>query len=90
MILFCKILSAILAVVVVAVLAVIFGWSEWQKVYYMRDAPYPYYYRVVLPWTCWQFRHTLLRGWYSNIPGIFHDTRTGEIYFYVWRDERYL
>lgn len=90
MTMFFYITGTILFVAMVAVLAVIFGWCDWEKVYYTRESPYPYYYRVTLPCRTWQFRNTILHGWYTHIPGLYYCTNDGHIYFYVWRDERYL
>lgn len=90
-----KTFAVVLIVCVWAVCMFVLLWCDWEKCFYPRrlsatDPKIPYYYCVTLPWRTWQFRNTILHGWYMNITGLYYDHASGHIYFYVWRDERYL
>ena len=95
MITFLKIFAYIGIAIMLAMFVFAVAYCDWEKCYYPErlsatDPKYPYYYRVTLPWRTWQFRKTILHGWYMRIPGLYYDHASGHIYFYVWRDERYL
>lgn len=87
-----KIFSAV-ALLLLFLFALLLCNCTFEQCYYPGDpelAYPPFYYRVILPCRTWQFRKTILHGWYMNITGLYYDCASGHIYFYIWRDERYL